>query len=242
MIAPPTLLIQSANRGRGNLCAVTENSLQTPGPTIRSTSIFRTLRHAFADLLGTAALKLELLERTLSSGVPGEAQPLVERTRSIRGEIDSAAKLLDLLTRLDEVYGEPRGHVSIDELCRLANLPLVGTEDSTSVLFVRRQAASAALRAVASAASQNGGDAKQATVSLELADGQAFLTIEAPALAVRARSSRLLDLPRGEQAGEALFLALATAETDDGRLELVERDGHLVARFSWPTEPWGSGV
>jgi len=71
-------------------------------------------------------------------------------------------------------------------------------------------------------------------VQAEAGPVQVSLSIDSPGRLVETNLDRLFQLPRGGVQGEELFLARASIEADGGRLLLVEREGRLVATFSWP--------
>jgi hypothetical protein len=60
------------------------------------------------------------------------------------------------------------------------------------------------------------------------------LTLDASRGRINGHPERLLALPHGVEEAEPLFVARAAVAADGGLLELTERDGNLVARFSWP--------
>lgn len=190
-----------------------------------------TLRHALADPLSAAGLKLELVERRLSA-VP-EGSPLLDRVRAVKGDLAEAGRLLDLLTRLASIAGEEPTETTLGDLCHAAGVPIEGNDDARSGLRLRREASGDAVRTVASFVT--GLDpGRPLRMRAEAVPSWVSLTFEASAGPVAPDPGRLLQLPRGHQEAEGLFLARACLEADGGRLEITREEDRLVARLSWP--------
>jgi hypothetical protein len=199
-------------------------------------SALGTLRHALADPLSAAGLKLELLERRLTA-VPPNGSSLADRVRGAKADLAAAGRLIDLLPRLASIAGEEPRETSIGDLCRLAGVPFEEDPASRPRLLLRRQASIDALRIVVGFlwSLDPGGTPPRARA--EAPPGRVSLQIEAlggSGGCGEANPERLFELPRGEERAEELFLARAGIESDGGRLQLAEREGRLVALLSWP--------
>jgi hypothetical protein len=190
------------------------------------------LRHALADPLSAAGLKLELVERRLS-GLPSSGE-LVERIRTAKGDLAVAGRLVDLLPRLGRVSGEAPAEVALGDLCREAGLAFEDGGTPGPRVYLRRRAIVDALRAVASLFRSPGPVAAPPRSRLESTPDRVFLRVEAPPGTRLDAPERLFGLPRGDERSEDLFLARAAVEADDGLLVLEEREGLLRALFSWP--------
>jgi hypothetical protein len=190
-----------------------------------------TLRHAMADPLSTAGLKLELIERRLAT--MAAAGPLAEKVRGAKGDLAVAGRLVDLLPRLGSIAGEMPADVSIEDVCRVAGFPL-GDESRGTRLLLRRQASVDALRAVAELLRSVEPSGAPPRVRTEVTPGRVSLRIESPGGCGPTDPERLFHLPHGDERAEGLFLARAGVESDGGCLELAEREGRLVALLSWP--------
>jgi hypothetical protein len=196
----------------------------------------RTLRHALADPLSAAGLKLELVERRLEA-IPSGGPALVDRVRGAKADLAAAGRLIDLLPRLGRIAGETPSETSLGDLCRLAGLPLDGAPESFPRLPLRRLASVDALRTLGSYLRSQASGQAQPLASATAEDGRVSLRIEAGA----ARNGpgdpdlgRLLQLSRAGDQAEELFLARAGIEADRGTLHLDEREGELFAVLSWP--------
>lgn len=200
-----------------------------------SARLLLALRHALADPLSSAALKLDLVERRLLTPSGAEPAWVVERVRAAQTEMGTAHRLLDLLLRLSEILGERPEETCLRDLCRAAGVPLHETSAALGRVLLRHRASAEAIRGVASFAAQGGGPSKPARSGLE--SGRLTLTLEGPHVTADGCPERLLDLPHGVEEAEALFVARAAVEADGGLLELAEHDGRLVALFSWPLPP-----
>ena len=205
-----------------------------PEPSSGVAGALGTLRHALADPLSAAGLKLELLERRLAAASPGEPA-LAERVRGAHSDLGLAGRLIDLLPRLAAIAGEEPSAIALDELCRLAGVPLGEDGKPRPHLFLRRVAASDALRTLSGCfgAPEPAGASPRARVEVEIAAGRVSLRIEGPG-ALGGNPERLFHLPRGEERAEELFLARAAVESDGGTVALAERGGLLAACLSWP--------
>lgn len=192
-----------------------------------------TLRHALADPLSAAGLKLELLERRLAAA-PLDGSSLADRVRGAKADVAAAGRLIDLLPRLARIAGEAPAETSIGDLCRLAGVPLEEDAASRLRLLLRRQASIDALRIVVWFLRSMDPGGKPPRVLGDPAPGRVSLRIEALGGCGEANLERLFHLPRGEERAEELFLARAGIESDGGCLQLAELEGRLVALLSWP--------
>jgi hypothetical protein len=191
------------------------------------------LRHALADPLSGAALKLDLVERRLTAPSGAEPSWVVEKVRAARTDVRMANRLLDLLLRLAEIAGERPGETSLGDVCRTAGVPLHEAAEAVPRLPLRHRASADAIQSVASFAAR--GDSVPSPIGRAgLESGRVTLAVEGSRVTADGRPERLLDLPHGIEGAEALFVARAAVEADGGRLELTERGGRLVALFSWP--------
>lgn len=190
------------------------------------------LRHALADPLSAAGLKLELLDRRLSTVAPGEPA-LSDRVRGAKTDLGVAGRLIDLLPRLAGIEGEARSEAAIDDLCRAAGIEIEEKAQPRPRLRLRRLATIDALRALASILRPLGPNGAPPRVRVEVSPVSVSLRMEAPG-SLEADPERLFHLPPGDERAEGLFLARAGVEADGGRLQLARRDGVLVALLSWP--------
>ena len=192
-----------------------------------------TLRHALADPLSAAGLKLEVLERRLAA-VPGDGLSLADRVRGAKADLSIAGRLIDLLPRLASIAGEPPRETSIGELCGLAGVALEDPAAPAATLWIRRLASTDALRIVAAFLRQGdpGGPAPRAR--LETVLGSVGLRIEGTGPWDGKDAERLLGLPHGDRQAEELFLARASIEADGGSLALAREENRLVATARWP--------
>jgi hypothetical protein len=204
-----------------------------PDPAGGSAHILLGLRHALADPLSAASLKLDLVERRLMATSGADPSWVAERVRAAKADVGTANRLLDLLLRLAEIAGERPGETSLRDVCRTAGVPLHESTDAGPRLLLRHRASAEAIQSVAAFAARGGaGPSPIGRAGLE--SGRVTLAVEGSRVTADGRPERLLDLPHGIQEAEALFVARAAVEADGGRLDLTERDGHLVALFSWP--------
>lgn len=192
-----------------------------------------TLRHALADPLSAAGMKLELIDRRLGAASP-DAPALSERVRGAKSDLLVAGRLINLLPRLASIAGEGRSEASLDDLCRVAGLGLEPTAEPGPHLLLRRLATIDALGALGSflRAIEPGSAALRAFA--ENSPDRVSLRIETSGVSVETTPERLFHLPRGDDKAEELFLARAGVESDGGSLELENRDGRIVAILSWP--------
>ncbi len=204
-----------------------------PDPDGESAHVLHALRHALADPLSAAALKLDLVERRLTA--PGGADPdwLLERVRSVHAELNATNRILALLLSLAEIAGEKPRETDLQDLCRTVGIPLRDAAAPGPSLAMRVRASAAALRSVA-AFTAHGGDGSSPTGRTHVDAGRVTLTLEGSRRSAGTSPERLLDLPREVEEAEALFAARAALAADGGRLELIDHDGRLLARFSWP--------
>jgi len=204
-----------------------------PDPAGGSARNLLALRHALADPLSAATLKLDLMERRLMAPSGADPSWLVERVRAAKADMGAANRLLDLLLRLAEIAGERPIETSLRDVCRTAGVPLPDGTAAVPRLPLRHRASAEAIQSVASFAARGDGDPSPiGRAGLE--SGRVTLAVEGSHVTADGRPERLLDLPHGVQEAEALFVARAAVEADGGRLELAERGGRLMALFSWP--------
>jgi hypothetical protein len=204
-----------------------------PHPAGESAPILLALRHALADPLSAASLKLDLVERRLLTPAGADPSWVVERVRAVQADMGAANRLLDLLLRLAEIAGEQPQETSLRDVCRTAGVPLPDGTAAVPSLPLRRLALADAIRSVASFAARGDG-VPPAIAEAGLESSRVTLAMEGSRVTANGRPERLLDLPHGIEEGEALFVARAAVEADGGRLELTERGGRLMALFSWP--------
>jgi len=200
-----------------------------------------TLRHALADPLSTAGLKLELLERRLTAVSP-DGSSLADRVRDAKADLAAAGRLIDLLPRLASIASEAPAEISIGDLCRAAGVPLEEDTASRLRLPLRRLASVDGLRTVVSFVRSFDSRGTPPRVSAEAGPGRVSLRIESLGGCDEAKPERLFHLPRGEERAEELFLARAGIEADGGLLQLVEREGPIVAVLSWPRPAPAAGA
>ena len=191
-----------------------------------------TLRHALADPLSAAGVKLELLERRLAEA-PSNGVSLADRVRGVKADLAAAGRLIDLLPRLASIAGEPAEVTSLGDLCRVAGIPLEEDPEGRPRLLLRRLATIDALRILVWFLRSRDPLAAPPRLYEESASGRVALRIEALGGSGDSNPERLFHLPRGEERSEDLFLARACIESDGGRLQLVEHEGRLVALLSW---------
>jgi hypothetical protein len=204
-----------------------------PDPAGESARILHVLRHALADPLSAATLKLDLVERRLTAPSGADPSWVVERVRAAQASVGTTSRLLGLLLRLAEIAGERTRETSIPEVCRSAGVSLLEPAVDVPRLSLRPRALVEAIRSVASFATQGDGvPSPSGRAGIE--NGRVTLTLEGSRVTADGRPARLLGLPHGIEEAEALFVARAAAAADGGRLELTERGGRLVALFSWP--------
>ncbi len=192
-----------------------------------------TLRHALADPLSAAGLKLELLERRLAA-IPSEGTPLADRLRGAKGDLAAAGRLIDLLPRLASIVGEAPSETSIGDLCRAAGISLEEDSASRKPLLLKRLATIDALRIVVSFLRSPESSGTLPRASAGAAPGRVSLRMEALGGSVTANPERLFQLPRGDERAEDLFVARACIESDGGCLQLAGPEGGIVALLSWP--------
>src|SRR5512143_3726178 len=94
------------------------------GPAAGSARILLALRHALADPLSSAALKLDLVERRLLTASGADPSWVVEKVRAAQVDVGTANRLIDVLLRLAEIDGEIPGESTLDEVCRAAGVAL----------------------------------------------------------------------------------------------------------------------
>jgi hypothetical protein len=190
------------------------------------------LRHALADPLSTAGLKLELVERRLAT-LPS-SEELLERIRTAKGDLAVAGRLVDLLPRLGRISGEIPVEVAVSDLCREAGLAVEESETPGPRANLRRRASVDALRAVVSLFRPQDPVAAPPRAHLQTAPDRVFLRVQAPPGCRLDAPERLFGLPRGDERAQDLFLARAAVESDGGLLVFEDREGLPCALFSWP--------
>lgn len=191
------------------------------------------LRHALADPLSAATLKLDLIGRRLSAPAGAEPAWIAERVRGAQGDVNEANARIDLLLRLAEIDGESPEPSSLEDVCRNAGVSLTASPAAQTRLTLRKRAATDAIRTVASFA-RRGEAAAPGNARAALEGGSVTLSLEGASVAPGLRPEMLLELPRGLPEADALFEAWAAVEADDGRLELLASSGRFLARFTWP--------
>ena len=107
------------------------------------------LRHALADPLSAAALKLDLVERRLMAPSGADSSWVVERVRAVQADVGATNRLLDLLLRLAEIAGERPEETSLRDVCRTAGVPLHEAAVAVPRLPLRHRASAEAIRSVA---------------------------------------------------------------------------------------------
>lgn len=211
------------------------NTVSSPEITGGMAAALGTLRHALADPLSAAGLKLELVERHLAVDASNRS-PLADRVRGVRADLALAGRLIDLLPRLASIAGEAPAETSIAELCRVAGVPLDEDAASRARLLLRRLASVDALRIVVAFVRSMDSAGTPPRLRAEEAPDHVSLQIEGPGGRGDLNPDRLLLLTRGGEQAEELFLARAAVESDGGRLRLEQPDGRSVALLSWPRQ------
>ena len=209
------------------------DSASPSDPGGEAAQILRALRHALADPLSAASLKLDLVERRLLA--PSGADPawVVERVRAVQTYVGEAARLLGLLHRLAAIADERPTKTSVREICRRAGVSLGEADAVVPRLSLRGTALADAIRGVASFVA---GSATEPTGREVVENGHVTLRVAGPRVTADGLPGRLLDLPHGNEDAEALFVARAAAAADGGRLRLIERGSRLEAMFVWPLQ------
>lgn len=211
------------------------DAVSPPDPAGERTQVLLALRHALADPLSAAGLKLDLLERRLTAPSGADPSWVVEKVRAAQADVGATNRLLDLLLRLAEIAGERPEETPLAAVCLRAGVALQETAAAAPRLLLREAALAAALRSVAAFLAKGSG--AQPSGRVEFGNGRVALLLEGIHARADGRPGRLLDLPHGVEGAEALFVARAAVAADGGRLELTERSGRLVALFSWPLPP-----
>jgi len=212
-----------------------------PDPAGEPVRILHVLRHALADPLSAAALKLDLVERRLLSSSGADPSWAVEKVRAVQANLGATTRLLDLLLRLAEIAGEQPEETSLRDVCLRAGVPLDTATAASPRLPLRAVVLADAIRGVAAFVAGPGGAAVPAGRE-GLGDGRVDLTLEGTRGTTDGRPARLLELPHGNEDAEALFVARAVVAADGGRLELTESGGRLSALFSWPLRTEGNAA
>ncbi len=213
------------------------DAVSSSDPGGGSARILLALRHALADPLSGAALKLDLVERRLVAPSGADLSWVVERVRAVQADVAAANRLLNLLLRLAEIACERPEDTTLRDVCRTAGVPLHEPAVAVPRLPLRHRASAEAIQSVASFARGDSVPSPLGRAGVE--GGRVTLAVEGSRVTADGRPERLLDLPHGIEDAEALFVARAAVEADGGRLELIERGGRLVALFSWPLRPEG---
>lgn len=207
-----------------------------PDPAGEPSRILHALRHALADPLSAAALKLDLVERRLLAPSAADPSWVVERVRAVQADVGTTSRLLDLLLRLANIADERQEETSLRDVCRAARVPLDESAEAIPPQALRPRSSAEAIRSVASFATR-GDTVRPVAGRATLEDDRMTLSLEGSQEPGACRPERLLDLPHGIPEAEALFVARAAVVADGGRLEISERGGRLVALFSWPLRP-----
>ena len=192
-----------------------------------SPSVLAVLRHALADPLSAATVKVEVLATRLDR----EAPSLSPRAREVGDDLASAGRLLDLLAAVAAVAEEAPEETSVASLVEGLDGGVAAGE-SAHLLRVRPSAAGLALRRLLAF-----GAARGAAPRVEVHASPAGVELlVAPLGPAPAAPEKLLLLPRDVADADELFLARVAVEADGGSLRLVERGGALEARLFWPRE------
>lgn len=183
-------------------------------------------RHALADPLSAAGMKLEIVERKLRipSSDPS-VENLASRVESVKGDLAELGRLLDLLNVVSNLLDEPRRRMTAAELAEV-------TGEAPEVAFTARpDSVGEALRRIVAFGSVRGG-----TPSLRFARGEAGVAVTVRDLGPPPAGplERLLSLPRATPGADDLYVARACVELDGGSLQLRVRDGSLEAELLWP--------
>ena len=209
------------------------NDTLPPEPPGGIAGALGTLRHALADPLSAAGMKLEVLERRLAS-VSVDGPSLADRVRGAKADLQAAGRLIDLLPRLAEIGGEVPVETSLGELCGRAGIRLEENDASRSKLVLRRRAALDALRSLVGYFGSPDPGVASPGIRAEEAPGRIMIRVETPDRRDAPDLARLFGLPRHGERTEELFLARVGVEADGGRLEVADRGGRPVALLSWP--------
>lgn len=196
------------------------------------------LRHALADPLSSAGLKLEYVSRRLGKLSPDE--DLAGRIQGAKADLAVAGRLIDLLPRLARIADEAPGETSVGELCLAAGIAPCEGAAGLPGLTLRRRASIDALRAVSTLFRPADRTGAAPSARVEAAAERLALRLEGFEGPGPASPERLFCLPRDDEKAGELFLARACVESDGGVLRLFEEEGRLVALFSWPA-PAASG-
>ena len=197
-----------------------------------------TLRHALADPLSAAGLKLEYVARRLGKLFPDE--DLLGRIRTAKSDLAVAGRLIDLLPSLARILAEAPGEVPVGEICLAAGIELEEPAAGTPRLLLRRRATVDALRAVSALLCPARLALPAPRARVEVGPQLATLVLASPDGHVPVRPERLSSLPREEERPGEVFLARASVESDGGVLRFVDEEARLLALFSWPI-PAASG-
>ncbi len=154
-----------------------------------------TLRHALADPLSAAGLKLELLERRLASVTPDGS--LADRVRSTKADVAAAGRLINLLPRLARIAGEAPVEASIGDLCRVAGIPLGEPAGGLPRVLLRRLASIDSLRTLLGILRSPDPGVPPPRVSAEVSPGRVSLRIETLGGSGERDPERLFHLPPG---------------------------------------------
>src|ERR1700690_1310789 len=152
------------------------------------------LRHALADPLSGAALKLDLVERRLVAPSGADPSWVVERVRGVQADVSAANRLLDLLLRLAEIAGERPEETSLRDVCRTAGVSPDEAAAAVPRLPLRHRASAEAVQSVASFAARGGG-VPSPIGRTGLESGCVTLAVEGSRVTADGRPERLLDLP-----------------------------------------------
>ena len=198
------------------------------------------LRHALADPLSAAGLKLELLERRLARGLPDEPA-LADRVRGAKADLAVAGRLIDLLPRLAGIAGETPSETSIDELCRRGGSPARGGRGSPAApLLLRRLAAIDALRTLSRVLLRRSSPAgAPPRVRVETSPGARVPPDRGPGHARREPRAALPPAPRRGARPRSSSSPAPASNPTGGACELARREGR--ARRASLVAPAGAG-
>ncbi len=190
-------------------------------------SILAALRHALADPLSAAAVKIEVLATRLDR----EAPALSPRARDVGADLASAGRLLDLLSGVAAVAEEAPEETTLESLVAGFDGASVAGDAGRRLLLRPSSAGLALRRLVAFGVAQGAAPRVEAHAS----PGGTELLV-APLGPAPAAPEKLLLLPRDVAGADELFLARVAVEADGGSLRLSAHGDVLEARLFWPRE------
>ena len=178
-------------------------SVPPPDPGGEAAQILHALRHALADPLSAAGLKLDLVERRVLAASGADPSWVVGRVRAVQADIGTASRLLGLLPDLAAIAGERPVETSLHDVCLRAGVALLETTAAAPRLTLREAALADAMRRVATFLA-DGRDVSPAG-SATFGNGRATLRLEGTRAVADGNPARLLDLPHGNRDAEAVF-------------------------------------